>query len=88
MSQFRIEWMEEYMDPLEWGWKVKDNMYVPIHTDKDPAPQTLINIIRCNCKMYCQSKSCSCRKHGMECTSACGQCRGMCTNGVGIDLED
>ena len=36
--------------------------------------------VRCKCKMECTSKKCSCLKHGLKCVTACGNCRGDCTN--------
>ena len=35
------------LDPLEWGWKEEHNTLVPIMTDQDPAPPTLLSVIRC-----------------------------------------
>ena len=42
----------------------------------EPAPQELLKMIRCNCTTDCSSARCSCQKHGLPCTQACGQCRG------------
>ena len=54
-----------------------------------PAPDNILNIIKCNCKANCDSKRCTCRKSGLECSMACGECRGMCSNGISqIEEED
>ena len=55
-----------------------------------PAPEKLIQIIRCNCKTNCDSKKCTCRKHGLECSSGCGDYKGVsCSNSLTLaDLED
>ncbi|GFR94039.1 hypothetical protein ElyMa_000908700 [Elysia marginata] len=38
-------------------------------------------MIRCNCKSDCRSKRCTCRKHGLECSLACAECKGIrCLN--------
>ena len=54
---------------------------MPIKTDMPPAPKDLLNIFRCNCKTGCSTKRCTCRRHALECTPACGECRGLsCSN--------
>jgi len=41
----------------------------------------MINIVRCKCPAMCSTMSCSCRKRGHSCFSACEHCRGnSCTN--------
>ena len=45
------------------------------------APAALIKMIHCNCSEGCDTLRCTCRKHGLECTSACGHCQdGNCDN--------
>ena len=83
----------ETLDPKDWGWDLTDNYYSPIYTDQPPAPADLLKVIRCSCKGDCSSFRCSCRKNGLECSPACGDCRGTsCTNitiiGADDDLED
>ena len=70
------------LEAEEWGWQSCDGSLLPIMTDKDLAPEYLLNIIRCSCKKDCSTARCSCRKHGLTCTQACGECRGTsCLNG-------
>ena len=58
------------------GGKEKGHLE-PIMTDREPAPPDLLNVIRCKCKLSrCSSISCSCRKYGLHCVSACLHCRG------------
>ena len=73
------------LDLLKWGWKRKNEMLKPIKTNLEPAAECLLNFIRCNCqtstKSPCKGLTCSCRKHGLECIAACGNChRELCTN--------
>jgi len=78
-----MEWMgcSDEMAPSEWGWKVEGDKLVPVMTDKSPAPDALIQMIHCNCLEGCNTLRCTCRKHGLECTSACGHCQdGNCDN--------
>ena len=49
-------------------------------TDKRVAPKDLLEVIRCNCKSGCTSMRCTCRKSGLDCSMACGQCCGICPN--------
>ena len=69
------------IDPRYLGWEVKGSMFSPIVTDLEPAPEELLRIVRCKCKLLpkrpCNSNICSCRKNGLTCvTTACCNCRG------------
>lgn len=71
----------EELRPEDWGWEVVSGMFMPVKTSLPPAPESLLNIIRCKCKANCDSKRCTCRKHGVLCSVACGACRGVgCSN--------
>ncbi|KAK6181967.1 hypothetical protein SNE40_009742 [Patella caerulea] len=80
------------LDPEEWGWLLVGNRT----TDLPPVPEDLLRVIRCNCKTDCDTRRCTCRKHGLDCSAACGECRGVsCTNSflnskheTNEDLED
>ena len=78
-----MEWMgcSDEMAPSEWGWKVEGDKLVPVMIDKCPAPDELIQMIRCNYLERCNTLRCTCKRHGLECTSACGHCQdGNCDN--------
>ena len=54
-------------------------------TDLNAAPDNILCFIRCNCsiskKHPCSTNTCSCKKHGIVCVSACGNCSGIdCEN--------
>lgn len=69
------------LKPEEWGWKKTGDLFLPCTTEKDPAPKELLRVIRCNCTAGCDTKRCSCRKHGIDCSPACGECHGLhCSN--------
>ena len=60
------------LQPLDWGWQIKNDKLVPSMTTMPLAPQDLVSIVRCSCKTSgCASKSCSCRKAGQPYVSAC-----------------
>ena len=63
------EWnslMESRLDPLDWGWILDGESLTPVKADQVAAPDELVNVIRCNCKLTskhtCGGKQCSCRK--------------------------
>ena len=77
------------MQPLEWGWKKVEGKLMPVLTDLPPAPDELLKIIRCNCHADCSSMRCTCKKHNVKCSPACGNCRGLgCTNSDNLEDED
>lgn len=77
------------LDPADWGWVLRDHKYSPVMTDLLPAPQTLLSVVRCNCKTGCENSRCSCKKNGLACTFACGECQGInCLNRDNEIVED
>ena len=63
------------------GWQKCDEGFVPLQTSIAPAPEKMLRVIRCNCQAECSTMRCTCNKHNIECTPACGNCRGSgCTN--------
>lgn len=91
-----VQWKElrvDSLNPTQWGWKLDNLMLQPVMTDVDPAPENLLKFVRCKCllstKNPCGYNTCSCRKHGLKCVTACGHCRGeSCRNAVGIVYEE
>ena len=77
------------MKETDWGWMTKDENLVPVMTDLPPAPDELLRFIRCNCTTDCSTARCNCRKHSLECSPACGQCRSIgCSNSTAADISD
>ena len=69
------------MKPEEWGWHIVDGKCLPMQTDKPAAPAELLDIIYCSCKKLCNTKRCTCRQHGLQCSDVCTECRGTsCRN--------
>ena len=57
----------------------------PVTTDNPAAPDELLNVVCCKCKLSsqrpCTTKLCSCMKHGLSCVAACKHCNGeQCLN--------
>ena len=72
------------------GWRRMEIYSRAVMTDLPSAPEDLLCIIRCNCTTDCSTTRCSCRKHNVECSPACGQCRGVgcCNSSVADSSED
>ena len=57
-------------------------------------PDNILRFIRCSCniskKRPCSNNTCSCKKHGLVCVSACGNCNGIdCENYENeVDMDD
>jgi len=49
---------------------------MPLQTSLPPAPEHLLQVMRCNCQTDCSTLRCSSKKHNIECTPACGNCKG------------
>lgn len=83
------EWMGKHISPLNWGWKLKGVVYVPIMTDPPEASDELLKLITCKCKKNCENINCICRKHGLACSQACGECHGVsCSNSTKVLMEE
>ena len=75
------------LDAYEFGWFINNDKMMPIKTKNHPAPEKLLSIIRCNCKTNCETRCCSCRKHGLECNISCGECRGQnCLKSKSVEM--
>ena len=78
------KWLGHDLEPQEWGWVLQNEFLEPLTTILPPAPDELLNTIFCNCKNGCGSR-CGCRKSGLQCTLACGQCNGQaCLNAISL----
>ena len=81
------------LDPKQWGWKLDSTALIPIMTDLNAAPESLLKFVRCRCKLSsknpCGTNMCSCRKNGLKCVTACEDCRGeSCKNAEEIFDEE
>ena len=68
------------MSSVNRGWKVSAGNLLPIMTDLQPSPQKFLEVVRCGYKSFCDTMRSSCRKHGVTCSTACYECRGVCGN--------
>ena len=76
------------LNPEDWGWLQENNVFYPIVTDQSPAPDSLLQLIKCGCKGNCATRACTCVSNGMKCAIACENCKGSaCTNATIIDVD-
>ena len=90
-SYYHIQqWLDrEAINPLEWGWRVLNEAMWPVGSVKDPAPEELLELIRCKYHSECNTKRCSCRGHGLECSMSCSDCNGVsCLNHKTVDVDN
>lgn len=76
----------------DWGWQLVDGQYMPVATNMDVAPPDILNVVRCKCSAEtanpCNTQVCSCRKHGLQCVSACKNCIGIACCNAGTNATD
>ena len=76
-------------DAEDLEWSFTKGSFEPRSMDSPPAPDTLLKVMRCKCKGGCDTKWFSCRKHGLHCSSVCGECKGVsCTNSSWIAINE
>jgi len=89
-----LQWktlMSTEASPTDWGWKLHDGHLIPVATDASVAPDNILNVVRCKChfssRKPCNTMLCSCRKHGLECVTACKNCHGVDCENVKVHSE-
>ena len=85
--QATVIWQSPF-DPLEHGYyKNSHGDILPITTKVPPAPQAIVELVRCLCKGHCTSQKCSCKKHDLACTELC-LCGSDCENDAASNAEN
>ena len=76
------QWLENYLSDSKSVWETKGHTLNRTSTNQPAAPQTLLHLVSCGCKLGC-GRACSCRKAGMVCSDICTPCMGVtCSNTV------
>ena len=58
--------------PENYGWKKDNDEWLPVLTTTPPAPEAIIEMVKCGCvKQQCSTNQCHCRKAGLTCTELC-----------------
>ncbi|GBN74495.1 hypothetical protein AVEN_221197-1, partial [Araneus ventricosus] len=81
-------WLGNEKDPLKWGWMHTPSSLFPKKSEKDPAPESLLQCISCTCKKGC-TNACGCRNAGLHCSLLCKHCIGQsCENPMPVILDN
>ena len=62
----------------EWGYELEGGHLRAVRMVNPAAPDYLLKVVRCNCKGICSTLSCMCMKHGIKCSLASDNCKGIC----------
>ncbi|KAB0797138.1 hypothetical protein PPYR_08132 [Photinus pyralis] len=82
-------WLNNNLPPQDWGWILKNGNLHPIHSDQAMAPTWVLQKIFCNCSSGGCKKACRCKRMGLSCSMACGQCNGItCMNPTYVDADE
>ena len=63
------------------GWNLNKEVYVPVRCLRLPAPQAVIELTKCTCRIGCR-EGCSSCKNGLPCTPLCKCYGGECSNAI------
>ena len=81
------QWLgNDTLTATDWGWRLVNGHLSPVETDQEPAPEIVLRIVSCGCKMGCNNR-CKCRKASFKCTKMCSHCLGQCCNSEEL-MED
>ena len=50
------QWRGVALNRTDWGWRLKDGRLTPLPTLREPAPESLLHLITCNCRPGCERK--------------------------------
>lgn len=79
---------QEFLDPLQNGFfKDANGQLKPRTTDVLPAPKSIVEMVRCECKTDCSSQRCSCKSENLPCTDIC-LCSTQCENDDDYYIEN
>lgn len=68
------EWIgETTLDPLDFGWEScsESGGLVPKQGIGAICPDSIHKVLSCKCTKGCSKNKCSCKKHGLFCTTIC-----------------
>ena len=76
------------LPPLEQnGWEINpEGGYLPVKCLKKPAPQAVLELVKCGCHGSCKSANCSCLSNSLNCTALC-KCED-CSNVMDFKADD
>ena len=57
--------------PAGNGWTIQGNSLFPQLMTKPPAPESILELVNCQCSKSSCTQKCSCSNNGLACTEAC-----------------
>ena len=78
-----LEMNPELPGPDGYGWKIENGQLKYVWMENEIAPESILEMVECNCSRKKCSTACQCVSYGLKCTDL----EGACDNG-GDDLED
>ena len=70
----------ELCRPREMGLVSAEGQLELKTMDSPVAPDSLLKLVRCQCKSNCDTQRCSCKRNELECSNACSECKELCQN--------
>ena len=62
----------ELLSPQNYGWRMDKDEWLPVMTTLPPAPEAIIQLVKCGCsKERCSTNCCQCHRAGLHCTDLC-----------------
>lgn len=68
------------LDIVKYGYRLFENRIIPVMSVNPPAPDVVMNVVRCQCKKGCKTKACTCKKNSASCSEFCGCIAFGCSN--------
>ena len=65
--------------PVGNGWSLKDDVLEVVWMETLPAPESVLELVTCDCRRLNCNDNCQCRILSLECTDVC-KCHGNCEN--------
>ncbi|GBN20770.1 hypothetical protein AVEN_132544-1 [Araneus ventricosus] len=81
-------WFGNEKDPLKWRWIHTPSGLFLKKSEKDLAPESLLQCISCTCKKGC-TNACGCKNAGLHCSLLCKHCiEQSCENPMPVILDN
>jgi len=80
------QWLGCMHNAFQWGWQRINGRIKPIPMDIPVAPENILKIISCGCKVC--GKGCKCRRSDLFCTHMCSTCNGQTCSNKELVTED
>ena len=85
-----LEVNPDICSPVGYGWVLKDGVLEVVWVEQLPAPESVLEMVTCNCRRLNCNENCRCRVLSLECTDVC-KCHGNCENityDIASDFDD